>query len=358
MNIKNKILISVGLGLLMASCGSENGSQIIEDSPVEVSVKEMGMITNELRYQYSGKVISDDQTILSTKLLGQISKVFVQEGEKVTKGQLLVQIKSGDIESKLASAKAAKKEAVAAQMNIQKNFDRLKNLFDKGSATQKEFDDIGTALTVANAKIESVEQQILELEELLTYANLRSPINGFISQKYLNTGDLASPGNPILALESMNELKMDISVPEFEIQMFSEGNPVSIRINALNKTYQGLVDRVIHSTAFSGAQFKVAILIEDADEAIKPGLFGKVTMRKEVSDKLVVDEKAIHRRGQLQGVFVVSEQNEALLRWLRLGANVGGGYEVLSGLDEGDRVVISSATKLRDGQKVEISKSL
>ena len=158
---------------------------------------------------------------------------------------------------------------------------------------------------------------------------------------------------------SKSELKMEINVPEFEIQMFTERDAVSIRFNALeDKVYQGIVDKLIPSSVYSGAQFKVSVIITDGNAAIKSGMFGKVSMLKTGAHQLILPEKIMHIRGQLKGVYTVNQQGEAMLRWLRVGKKKSTGYEILSGLDAGETVIVSSASKLTDGQKINITKTL
>ncbi len=340
----------------MVSCSSEKKEEQLSSlAPVKVSVAEFGTSGVKESYQYTGKVISDDQAMLSTKLLGQIQEVLVEEGDKVTKGQLLVKINSNDIAAKLKSAKAGKKEATAAQENAQKNYDRIVNLFGKGSATQKELDDITTQLNIVNARVESVDQSIAELNDLMTYANLTSPIDGFVSRKMINVGDMASPGHPLLILESLNNLKIDLNVPEFEIGTFQEGDTVAARFNALEDVYEATITSVIPSTANS-TQFKVSVLLNDTTQAVKPGMVGKVTIYKKATDKPILNADYVYERGQLKGVFTVNQQGQAMLRWLRLGEKHKNGYEVLSGLDQGDQIIVSAASKLVNGQPVEITK--
>ncbi|MGL1887466.1 MAG: efflux RND transporter periplasmic adaptor subunit [Reichenbachiella sp.] len=351
-----KSILGVLLLFAMASCGRKEQAKLPEATPVKVTAEAFSLTDVKESFQYSGKVRSDKQTVLSTKLLGHVQKVLVDEGEKVSKGQLVIQIKSKGVESKLAAARAGRQEAVAGQVNLKKNFDRINSLFEKGSATQRELDDITTNLNMANARVESVNQNIEELKELLTYANLKSPIDGFVSKKYINEGDMASPGEPILALESLDLLKIDLNVPAFEIAIFNEGDKVSVNFNSLEESFEGVVSRLIPSTA-SGTQFKVSIIISGSSKVIKPGMIGKVQLYKKSTQKMIIDSKYIHRKGQLQGVYLVNTQGQAMLRWLRLGEAHGSGFEVLSGLDQGELVITSTESKLSNGQKVEVSKS-
>ena len=350
------IITSLTLIATLFSCGSSKQDTPTEQQAVKVNIVEFGVSDVSDSFEYSGKVISDKETVLSTKLFGHVEKILVEEGEKVSKGDLLIRIKSSDVDAKLAAAAAAKREAAAATSNAKKNLDRISNLLKSGSATQREFDDVNTQFKMAEARVESIDQNIRELNHLLAYANLKSPIDGFVAQKFMNEGDMASPGQPILALESMDILKIDISVPEFEIDLFAQGDEVNLSFSSLDEPVKGFVSRLIPSTA-SGTQFKVSVIISSNNKVIKPGVIGKVQLFKKSTKKMIIDKKYLHSRGQLQGIYTVSQQGNAMLRWLRLGQAYGDGYEVLSGLDVGEQVITSEIGQLTNGQKVEITKS-
>ncbi|WP_420579702.1 efflux RND transporter periplasmic adaptor subunit [Reichenbachiella sp.] len=358
MNSIIKISALLAAVTYLTACGSKDNSAPIEVNQAYVEVQKVNAqnISNELHY--SGQVVSHNQSVLSTKIMGQVSSVLVKAGDHVSKGDLLVTIRSNDVNAQLASAKAMLDEVMAAQANADKSFERIFNLKAKGSATQQELDQASSDRDMANARVESARQQVASVEELLSYASLRSHIDGFVSAKYVNPGDMANPGSPLLALESTQKLKIDVNVPEFEVGLFNEGDPVSIQFNAFeDRSFIGVVDRVIPSSAFSGAQFKVSVLIENAPTVIKPGMFGRVTRNGRSSKKVIVPEFSLVRKGQLVGVYVISDQSEAMLRWLRLGRETKEGYEVLSGLDLGEKYVVSSDTHLRDGIKVSTTNS-
>lgn len=358
MNPIIKISILLAAVTYLVACGSKENNTPIIVSPVNVEVEEVTAqnISNELLY--SGQVVSHNQSVLSTKIMGQVSNVLVKAGDHVSKGDLLVTIRSKGVNAQLASSKAMLDEAVAAKVNADKSFIRVSNLKTKESATQNELDQATSAKDMANARVESARHQVASVEELLSYTSLRSHIDGFVSAKYVNPGDMANPGSPLLALESTKQLKIDISVPEFEVGLFNDGDPVSIQFNAFeDQTFNGVVDKVIPSSAFSGAQFKVSVLIEDAPKEIKPGMFGRVSRKGASSEKVIVPESALVRKGQLVGVYVVSDQGEAMLRWLRLGRETKKGFEVLSGLDQEEKFVVSCESQLRDGIKVSTTNS-
>jgi len=353
-----KISIVLAAATWLAACGSENKSEVIIEQPIAVVAQQVEgqKLSNDLHY--SGQVKSHNQSVLSTKVMGQVSNVLVKAGDHVSKGDLLITIKSKGVNAQLAAAKAMLNEAKAAQVNAAKNYNRIEALKSKGSATQQELDQATSVKDMANARVESARHQVASVEELLSYTSLRSHIDGFVSAKYVNPGDMANPGSPLLALESTQSLKIDISVPEFEVGLFNEGDAVIIQLNAFaSQSFNGVVDKVIPSSAFSGAQFQVAVLLENAPKGVKPGMFGRVSRKGVSSEKVIVPKSALIQKGQLTGVFVISDQAEAMLRWLRLGREMAQGYEVLSGLDSGERIVVSTDDRLRDGIKVSFTKS-
>lgn len=342
----------------LASCKTDR-KESAKVNALKVTVQQVIPVDKVSLSQFSGKVKADDKLVLSTKAIGQIEKVLVDKGERVKKGQLLLQIRSKDILSKKSAAEASLKEAKSALKNTQKDHERIQRLYEKGSATQKELDDISTASEAGEARVESIDQSIIELNELLTYANLKSPIDGFVSKKFVNEGTMATPGSPLLALESLDRLIIEINVPEFEIGLFAEGDPVNIEIDAIDeKSMIGKVDRIIASSAFSGAQYQVQILLKDGYKALKPGMFARVSLLKNTESKTVVPREALVHKGQLSGLYTVNQQGEAMLRWLRLGKEYPDGIEVLSGLKSGEQFILSSESKLTDGAKVEITKSI
>lgn len=353
---KNRLYIVLpAIALLAFACGSEE-EQVIEKPSVKAEVVQLKSTEKLKENRFSGKVIADNKLILSTKILGQVEQVLVKEGEKITKGQLLVKIKSNDLSAKHNTAVSGVKTAELNMENMIKNYDRIKNLFDKGSATQKELEDMSTAKEAAITQYNQAKQQLAEINDYLSYANLTSPINGFISKKMMNVGDMAAPGQPVLALESMDELKVEVNVPEFEIHKFETNDSVTVSVDAVNaKDLVGTVERIVPSSTYSG-QYKVVLVLNKENPQLKPGMFAQVNLLKDKTMKLLVPKSSIIQKGQLTGLYTVNQQNEAMLRWVRLGKDYGDHVEVLSGLIEGEQLVISTQSKITDGTKLQIAK--
>ena len=163
MTLINKIqalsLMMIGLVGVMSSCSKESEVEI-EQATVKVEVQKVKRIDKARELQFTGIIEADDKLVLSTKMVGQITNVLVKEGDEINRGQLLVKINSNEIQSKLKGVNASLSEAKASLANVKRNYERIKILVEKGSATQSELDDITTLKEVGEAKIISIQESI------------------------------------------------------------------------------------------------------------------------------------------------------------------------------------------------------
>ncbi len=353
MQMKLKVITSVLIvGLIMISCGQAPEKKP-EAAPLAVTVKQADMIEVLHQYQFTGRVVSNEKITLRAKMAGTIEQI-AEAGQSVRKGELIVKISNRELMAQLGSAKALQSEAKSNLAITYKNYQRMQRLFEKGSATQSELDDIKTAYDMSMARVESATQSINEINESLRYTRLVSPIDGFVSQKISNEGNIASAGSPLLTLESSDQLKIKINVPEFEIGVITQQAAVRIEVPALSEDpFHGWVDKIVPSSEFSGVQYRVSIRFKVV-HGLKPGMFAEVTLLQGKEQKIMVPPEAIYHRGQLTGVYGINQNDEALLRWVRLGKTYPQGIEVLSGLDQGESVIISVEGKLFDGAKIQV----
>ncbi len=348
MNKKNIIIATLVSTIILTSCGSDVENNSTKTVAVNVKTELVKSTEQYTEHRFSGKVKADDKTVLSTKIIGQIENILVKEGDKVKKGQLLVKIKSNDLTAKQNTASSGVKAAQLNMENTARNFQRVKNLHQKGSATVKELEDMSVANEAAIASYNEAKHMQAEINDYLNYANLRSPINGFVSSKMINIGDMAKPGFPVLVLESLTELKIELNVPEFEIAKFELEDKVTIDVDFANiNSANGKVDRVIPSS--SSGQFKVIVSLIENSNLLKPGMLARVNLLKDKEQVLLIDKSIVIEKGQLRGVYTVNQQQEAMLRWVRLGKEYGDKIEVLSGLIEGEQLITSASSKLIDG---------
>lgn len=356
--MKNKYTITfLALTLLAFSCGSDEKKLIADDSPITVKVSSISENDNNPFLTASGTIQAVNSANLSTRMMGFVTNMPVNVGDKVKKGQLLVSINNSDLQAKLSQVNAGIAEATAAFTNAEKDYNRYKNLFSENSASQKEFDDITANYNMAKARLEGAKQMKNEVDAQFAYANIRAPFDGVVTGKYIKNGDMANPGMPLIAMEVPGKFEVMASVPESEISKISKGTSVNVQVKSINKTITGKVTELSSSAKNTGGQYLVKVALDETDTSILSGMFVTVQFpmkAQEKSEMVLIPKEAIVTKGQLYGVYTVSESNTALLRWLRIGRTFGNQVEVLSGLSSNESYIISADGKLFNGAKVSI----
>jgi RND family efflux transporter MFP subunit len=275
----------------------------------------------------------------------------------VNEGQLLISINNTDLQAKRAQINAGITEATVAFNNAQKDYNRFKNLFAENSASQKELDDMTAHFNMAKARLESAKQMKNEINAQLAYTNITAPFSGVITSKNVKKGDMANPGQPLISIEAPGNFEVMAMVPESEISQIKSGAKVTVKISSIDKTLAGSVKEVSTSAQQTGGQYLVKIALDKTEVPVLSGMFATVNFpveRKATNNSMLIPTSALVTNGQLSGVYTVSESNTALLRWLRLGRNVGDQVEVLSGLNVDESFILTANGKLFNGAKVSI----
>lgn len=289
--------------------------------------------------------------------MGYITMLDAEVGDYITKGKFVVNISNADLQAKLGQVKANISSAEAAVQNAKKDFDRLKTLFDQNSVTQKELDDITTHYNMAKAGLEAAKEMENEVNAQFAYTRITAPFSGTITAKHANSGDLANPGMPILTIAKTDQYQIIAMVPEHEISNIKVGQKARIWIKSLEKELYGVVREIAVSSNNTGGQFIVKLDINKHDQKLYAGMFTTVSFESSDTiqeESIQIPEESIVMQGGLKGVYTVTPDNVALLRWLRIGRKHGNKYEVLSGLSKGEKIVISSNSRLYNGAPVAI----
>jgi len=359
--MKSKIYIRVAvltITMLLASCGGEDKKAVADTTPaVSVQVGTVSEDSNNPFLTASGKIEAAKSANLSTRMMGYVDKIYVHVGDKVKNGQLLLSINNADVSAKLAQVNAGITEAQAAFNNAEKDYNRFTALFQENSASQKELDDMTANYSMAKARLESAKQMKNEVIAQLSYANIRAPFSGVVTNKFINTGDMANPGMPLLEVEAQGKYQVLAMVPESGILDIKTNSEVDVLLKSLGKTVKGKVTEVSTSAKNTGGQYLVKVVLEDSDANILSGMYATVQFpveRKVASNAIMIPTEAIVENGQLTGVYTVSQSNTALLRWLRLGRTFGDKVEVLSGLSADEEYIVSAEGKLFNGVKISV----
>jgi RND family efflux transporter MFP subunit len=319
---------------------------------VETATVEATAVTELSRY--SGTVRGAQRVPLSTKMMGTVTQLDVEEGDRVQKGEVLVRVRSQNVQAQKRQVQARLQEARAALENAETNFERIRALYEQESATEKEFDDARTAYERAQARVEALESQLDEIEDTLAYATVTSPIDGYVVEKRSEEGALAAPGRPLLVVETIDEMKAVVQVPEADINRFSVGDSVTVEVGAAgDERRTGVVTQVNPAGNYASRQFSVQVRLGRAgDPALKSGMYAQVLLPTDETRALTVPASALVEQGQLTGLYTVKD-GTVLLRWVRTGKHYGDRIEILSGLSEGERYVVNGEQRLLDGQAVE-----
>jgi RND family efflux transporter MFP subunit len=356
MKTKYTIVILI-LSIFASSCGNHESKTIAEKAPVNVKVNTVNENMNNAFLTASGTIQALKSANLSTRMMGFVTSTPVNVGDTVKKGDLLIAINNSDLQAKLSQVKAGINEATAAFTNAEKDYNRYKALFAENSASQKELDDITAHYNMAKARLEGAKEMKNEVDAQFAYVNIRAPFDGIVTGKFIKNGDMANPGMPLISVEAPGHFEVIAMVPESDISKIFSGTDAKVLAKSINKSLTGKVTEVSTSAKNTGGQYLVKIALDKTDTSILSGMFVTVQFpleSKEKSNMVLIPVESLVTKGQLSGIYTVSESNTAILRWLRLGRSFGDEVEVLSGLSANESYIVSAEGKLYNGVKLTI----
>ncbi|HEY9169913.1 MAG TPA: efflux RND transporter periplasmic adaptor subunit [Lutibacter sp.] len=347
-------IFAIAALILVASCGKDKAASKDNTPAVVVEVSTSSSEADNF-LSASGKIEAVQNANLSTRMMGYVTDTYVNVGDKVSKGQLLLRINSADISAQSAQVAASITEAKAAFKNAEKDYNRFKVLFEQKSASQKEMDDITANYEMAKARLEGATQMKNQVNAQLSYSNISAPFSGVITGKFINKGDMANPGMPLIGIETPGKFQVIAMVPETEITKIKEGTAVNVVVKSTNELIKGNVTEVSSSAKNTGGQYLVKVVLDKTDAELLSGMYTSVQFPIEESPEtklILVPESALVKQGQLTGIYAIGNENVAILRWLRTGKTFGDKVEILSGLAADEQFIVSAEGKLYNGVKV------
>src|SRR5665647_26564 len=228
-NTKNTLQLFTVIGLLvLSSCSDKDkvGSEPNTDSAIVVTVATPSG-NEQQSINISGQVEASQSANISTRVMGYITKLNVNVGDHVNKGQLIASISNNDIVARRAQVDAMIAEANDALQNAQKDYDRFTALYKQQSATAKELDNVTLQYNSAKSRLESAKQMRNEVNAMLAYTTLTAPFSGTVTQKLADAGSMASPGMPIVTIEQSGSYQISAAVPETQINQIKQGQAVT-----------------------------------------------------------------------------------------------------------------------------------
>jgi RND family efflux transporter MFP subunit len=287
-----------------------------------------------------GTVHAKLRATINARVSGRIESLPVVLGQSVKSGELLALLDAREIQAKLDQAKAVRDQA-------RQDLKRFESLLRQTAVTQQEFDSVQARARVADASV-------AEAETMLGYARITAPFGGVISRKLVDVGDLATPGRPLLELEDPSALRLETDIPETLISRVRPGEKMKVRVASLTNDLAGVVSEIAPTADPNSRTFRAQLDLPATAE-LRIGQFGRVAVPLSEINTVRVPASAVVVRGQMEMVFVVHQQ-KAELRLVKTGKRFGPEWEIVSGLSADEQVVSEDASRLADGQPVEVQR--
>lgn len=290
----------------------------------------------------SGTVASARQTTVAARVLARIEAVHVRAGAEVNKGDALIDLDARDFEARLSRARDMFAAAEARRDLAATEEMRARELLASGVATQQRLDTATSALRVALAELAGMARSLEEVETALSYTTIRSPVTGRVVDRLAEPGETASPGRALLHIYDPTVLRVEAPVRESLAVILSLGDVLSVELPALGLTGDGVVDEIV-PYAEPGARTMLIKIRLGQSENVMAGMYARVAVPAGRRERLLVLEAAIERIGQLEFALVAGPDGRTERRLVTTGATDDEGrIEVLSGLEEGERVALLS----------------
>jgi RND family efflux transporter MFP subunit len=361
------------LMVVMAGCGSNKPlNQPPQGVQAQAIEKQAGFSADALRF--SAVVTPDSEAPLSFRIPGYVISLKqmrgqdgrmrdVAEGDQVSRGAMLVRIRSSEYEDKVhqASSQAAAAEAVFQKAKL--DFDRATHLYDSQSLTKPDFDSARAQYDASQEQLKSARALTSEAEIALHDTSLIAPFDGDIVKKAVELGAFVGPGVTAFALAKTDTVKIIVGVPDTVVRSVRLGQPVEVAIDAFPaRTFHARISRMSSAADTITRNFEVEVAIPNRDHLLKVGMIGTLQFANadggsRTSTLLVPLSALVQAKDGKYGVFVVSDSSAgevARLHGVEIGAVNGTEISIVNGLQAGDRIITNGANLLKDGQRVEV----
>lgn len=328
---------------------------------VPVKVVSIKPQTIQLWKQYSGSIVAVDSAQIRPQVSGRITKILFQDGQYVQKGDVLIIIDPRPYQAALKQAKASLATAKTQVDFAQKELERAKELVKKRAVAKRLLDERQNNYQVAQAAVLNAQAQVETAEINVDYAHIKAPISGIVSRAEITEGNLVQSGSnaPVLtSIVTQDKVYVDFEVDEKtyidSIQQTPTNNiktiPVRIQISGLDKIYEGNMHSFDNRIDPSTGTIRGRALFDNNDSKLLPGMTISVEMGQATSQnnkQILISEKAIGTDQDRKFVYIVSPENKATYREVKIGPSIAGQRIILNGLKQGDKVISQGLMRIR-----------
>lgn len=337
--MKKSLFPIIALAALLTGCGATKATETTVEKKPLVKLEKAVVEPIEQQAQFTGTIDPFLLNNISPSLGLRIDKIHVDVGDRVSKGQLLVEMD-----------KRQYLQAAVQLSNIETDYLRMQRLYEEGGISKQQLEQLQTQLQVSKHATENLREN----------ADLISPIQGVITERVYDPGDVYSvSAGKILTVMQLDKVKVKVNVSEQYYPQVTVGMPVDITLDIYpDVKFEGKISLIYPSLDASTHTFPVEITIANGNMKLRPGMFCRVTLNFGKADRVLVNDVAVQKQigTNERYVFTVDENNKVERHTVAIGRVLGNKYEIISGVKGGDNVVVAGMAKLLDGTQVEIAK--
>ena len=318
-----------------AGCKDKNKDAAISNQKFTIRTQQVSAQDVEQVYEYTATVEAEAVNNIAPLTGGRIDKIYVEVGDRVSKGKVLVQMNENSL-----------KQAKVQLDNLKASFNRIDELYKVGGTSKADWDAMKTQLDVAQTTYDN----------LLENTRLISPINGVVSARNYDSGDLYG-GLPVVTIQQINPVKMKINLSESLFQKVKVGMPVTVKVDAYgDEEFKGRISLIYPTIDGATHTFPVEVQLPNANSRVRPGMYARVTVNFGTSHHVVVPDEAIFRQqGSGNRYVYVYKDGKVSFNRVEIGRHLDKAYELLSGnVQDGDMVATTGLARLKDGLEVNV----
>lgn len=336
---RSLILAAGALAVVLSSCAGnkkDEGQAAVAEQVRNVTVTVTARQQVPQTGVYSSTVQANVVNNIASQTSGRIRTLNVEVGDFVEKGQVLAEMDRTQLD-----------QAALTLKNNETEFERIKALFEEGGVSQSDYETAELSYNVSKSSYDN----------LLENTVLLAPVSGVITARNYDIGDMYALSSPIYTLQQITPVKLLVPVSEMDYTNVHQGDKVSLTVDAIpGRTFTGSVVRVYPVIDPTSHTFNVEVHVPNTDRAIRPGMYARVTVTFGVNDSIVLPDTAVLKQqgSGVRTVFVLGDDNTVEPRIVTVGLHFDGQYEILSGLEEGETVVVTGNSSLNGGDKVEV----
>ncbi|MGB7294693.1 MAG: efflux RND transporter periplasmic adaptor subunit [Candidatus Aminicenantales bacterium] len=360
-------LTALGLALaLLLSCKppqkaeSKEKAQAVGAAPVKVFQVVRQRISEKLFY--TGTIEARQKINITPDVGGKIERINVNEGDRVSKGQILAELDTKSIRLQLEQTEAALAVAQANFNNAKTNWERMDRLYKEKAVSEQQYEQVKLGYDSAEAQLSQAQAAVNLAKHSLDVSIMKAPFGGIIASKNAEVGDVINPlmggfspgsGGGVLTLVDFSRVKIRVEVSGSDIPLIRKGQETILRVPTIpGREFRGTVQVVNLAADSQSKKFGVEVAVDNPELILRPGTFGQIILEVQTHENaLVVPQKAILENAH---VFIARD-GKAVKRAVTLGLQNSILVEILSGVEEGDAVIAEGNFGLEDSAPVEIT---